>query len=680
MAESTFNPLRPLLLPAIYPRTATHLLIARGGDPFAETRRLLASARRTVGELLEFLPAEQTDLRSRFADVLSMLTTCGNVAQGWGFVADELQKVQRHAPPPWGEANVLDGAPVGSEPVPADHQDDPVYGFRPALRAAKDYLRTTTEAAVAFRGPNLNNLHALYLAATMAHAATMIDRLAAVFTAAAWDFERPAMPQLPSGSGRIELRAGPRAIPQTRWARYARVMFLSNRVELTTSEGHEVIGSERPIAFLLHVVPAAPTSAVLRADPAERYTDIPLYDELGLIHFCDDTGRSMGAIAVADWLAQPEITVAQPASTHTGPRNLHQHGRLVWSLQASGIVAGAAVLGVGIRRAVAHPPPSHDPQETASPVLADPRPLARVIRPGPQLQPHRGLAARRKSASRRRTRNRIAVGPASLLQPALQYLAIPAIIVGGLGLAVANRPGWIVQSAVVIALLAVLEPWLVFAGEWLRDRDWRKMVAVYRPGRGPGSSRQFAQRAALLFDGSNIGARGADGHEAWVAASSDADLGVTTVLRLIDDGRAWAFAFADRLGRWRLVLPASTWAPDGDLNGLAGFAQSSGLSVADANATPFTRSVDPFDATGTERLRRSRGPATRAMVWLAGSAGITLLLTLFSSFTAAVFLLAIAVLAVGPVIVRAVVVRWLNQSSVVSQDAAASKPLIPAAV
>ena len=68
----------------------------------------------------------------------------------------------------------------------------------------------------------------------------------------------------------------------TRWARYARAMFLTDRVELTTGTGRRVIGSDNEIAFLLHVVPPSPTTEVISYETAEQHAPVPLYDELGV--------------------------------------------------------------------------------------------------------------------------------------------------------------------------------------------------------------------------------------------------------------------------------------------------------------------------------------------------------------------------------------------------------------
>src|SRR5690625_7740610 len=92
-----------------------------------------------------------------------------------------------------------------------------------------------------------------------------------MFSAAVWDFDRPAMPVLPSGAGRIELRPSPRAVPQTRWARYARLLFTQGRVEVTTTEGHEVIGEDDPIAYLMHVAPHSRTTTWYLDEHRERY-------------------------------------------------------------------------------------------------------------------------------------------------------------------------------------------------------------------------------------------------------------------------------------------------------------------------------------------------------------------------------------------------------------------------
>ncbi|MBK5248740.1 MAG: hypothetical protein JJE50_04805 [Actinomycetales bacterium] len=668
---------RSSALPAAPPRTTTQLLLARGGEPFDTTRRIVDSAIVGVAELVRFLPKEQRGLRTRFNNIHEMLTEARGQLRSWTLTPAEQQALSASSAPSWGEPTVVSGAPAGREPVHPDPHEEPVYGFKTALEGARRYLKETTQALRQDGQPSRSGMQRLYLAGGVAHAAAAIDQLAAVFTAAVWDFERPAMPSLPAKSGRIELRASPRPAPQTRWARYARVMFLQDRVELTTADGRRMIGVEEPIAFLLHVAPPSPTTVAARYDSAERYADVPLYDELGTVHFCDGQGRSMGAIAVADWIAQPALMVAQPASALPHQERLRAFERLVWPLEASGITAGAATLRVPIRRGVLHPPLAHperalpqNPKATPTAPGAEPPAelpvVADLVRPGPHLLPYRGLSAKPSLALKRRerrhkTRNKD-TGPASPISSIIRWFAGPAIVIGGLGSAYLLSQSWFVQLCVILMFAAVLEPWLWWIGEWVNDRDKRRMVAIYRPGAGDGQTRQFLQRAALLFDGANIGVRGATSHEAWVAASSDSDLGVVGLHRLMHDGAAWGFALVDRSDRWRLVIPAGPWAPDGDLTGLAGFAQSAGLQVGDRQVPPASGAVD--DAlleTSRFATTRSRGPLTRGMVILGIYALAVLPLTLAGSRTATLMLGAVAAIALVPVLLRFLWTSWATR-------------------
>src|SRR5699024_83923 len=147
---------------------------------------------------------------------------------------ERLRAVRQNPPPSWGEEHVRAGAPVATDPAPENHQDEPVFGFGPQLVQVQQHLATTVTALTTAPARTTATLHSLYPAGRMAYGADAARHLAAMFTAAVWDFERPAMPPLPSAAGRIELRPGPRAIPQTRWARYARLMFQRDRVEVTT--------------------------------------------------------------------------------------------------------------------------------------------------------------------------------------------------------------------------------------------------------------------------------------------------------------------------------------------------------------------------------------------------------------------------------------------------------------
>lgn len=661
---------RPPALPAATPRTTTQLLLARGGDPFEHTRTIVASARQSVAELLDFLPEEQRGLERRFEGILGLLDAAWPaIPAQMGMLGPGGLTPQTTASLGWGEPVVVAGAPVGRNPVEEDPNAEPVYGFRDALDGARRYLKESTDALR--MGSQTWGTQRVVQAGAVAHAASAIDHLAAVFTAAMWDFERPAMPALPSKSGRIELRASPRSVPMTRWARYSRAMFLTDRVELTTAAGRRLIGAETPISYLLHVVPPSPTAVVVPYEPAESHAPVPLYDELGVVHFCTADGRSMGAIAVADWLAQPELTVAQAAAVQPGER-LRAYDRLVWALEASGIAAGAATLRVPIRRGVQHPP-HVDPAvlsatgarvRSGTPPAAQPPPLAAdVIRPAPHLVPYQGWAADAGRALVRRQRRhkarQIDLGPSSKATEILRAAYPTALWAGSLFTAFLLEREWWVRLLVIIAFVAVLEPWVTWVVRWFADRDMRRMVATYRPGASATSTRASQLHARLMFDGANIGIRTGSRHEAWVAASSDTDLGVVALHRLLHDGREWGLALVDRLGRRRLVLPADSWAPDGDLTGLAGFARAAGLELGEEQAPPPVV-TDDVTLEGSPSLVRSRGPLTRGMVIAGIHALAAFVVTLPGSTTASIYTLSIAAICFVPVFLRWLWTAWYS--------------------
>lgn len=660
---------RPPALPAATPRTTTQLLLARGGDPFEQTTAIVTSARTSVAELLAFLPEQHQGLRSRFENVLELLDAAlpaiptSATAQPGAPAPQTLTNIG------WGEPVVVAGAPVGHHPVDPDQNAEPVYGFRSALDGTRRYLKETSDAIR--MGARTWGAQRLVQAGGLAHAASAVDHLAAVFTAAMWDFERPGMPALPSKSGRIELRASPRAAPMTTWARYARVMFLTDRVELTTASGRQIIGDEDPIAFLLHVVPPSPTTAVAAYDPAEPYAPVPLHDELGVVHLCNGEGQSMGAIAVADWLAQPELTVAQAAVVQPSER-IRAYDRLVWALEASGITAGAATLRVGIRRGVQHPPHvdpgrlsvTTKPGRTLVPAAQPPPLAAEVVRPGPHLMPYRGWAAHPARALVRRQRRhkvrQLDLGPSSRVTEVLRAAYPTALWVGLLGTGYLLQEQWWVRLLVIVAFLAVLEPWVTWAVRWFTDRDMRRMVAVYRPGGSASVSRAFQLHAKLMFDGANIGVRTGSRHEAWVAAGTDGDLGVVALHRLVHEERAWSFALVDRLGRWRLVLPADAWAPDGDLTGLAGFARAADLELHDSPAAPPEVREDVMLEDSAFARARSHGPRTRGMVLASVHALAALVVTLPGSDLATIYAASIAGIALVPVLLRRLWTAWYD--------------------
>ncbi|UFU01960.1 hypothetical protein LQF12_10580 [Ruania suaedae] len=675
MTDTPLHPARP--------HTATQLLVAQGGDPFERARESVLRAREAVDELLTVLPQDQQRLRERFTELTDSLR------RGHGQLAHrQLSQAERSALalptlPSWGERASAHEGPVGSRPPALRAEDEPVYGFADALEAVSRDLAGAAAHLSGSQAP-AGGLHRVMRAGAMAEAATAAEHLTHVFTAAVWDFERPAMPPVPPDLGRVELRSAPRAAPQRRWARQARVIFTPGRVEILGADGSRVIGDSEPMAMAVHVAPAAPREVLMPYDPAERYRRTPCWDELGVLHFCSASGYSLGAIAVADWLAQPEYLLAQERAMLPGSEHLRARELLVRGLDVAGISAGLALLGVELRRGVLHPPSArslesatmrrtrgqqarmpagavvHPGSEAPGSPGFDPPPVVDLIRPAPHLQPYRGLAARAAPAYKRRLRRhkrwRGDTGPASPVNLVLRAPASAAIVIAGLGGAYLLAETWFIRLCAVWAVLAVLEPWAWTALERLRDRRRWRPVALYRPGPSAGVSRAFATRAALVFDGRDIAVRGPGGHEAWLSGPGQPEPGVVAVQRLSDETGPWAVALAGRAGEWRVVLPLATWVPDGDLTGLAGFAREAGLSLSDVHAERLSASDDVFADGSASAAARSRGPASAGLLILAFWALVTAPLTLLGWRVATAGLLILAVAAVTPVLAR-----WIRE-------------------
>ncbi|SEE25125.1 hypothetical protein [Ruania alba] len=682
----TDAPIRPTR-----PHTATQLLLARGGDPFDQARSAVDEARRSVTELLAVLPTQQQGLRETFTRLASGLSLAEQRLSGWQLSEVESRTLAMPTVTSWGEPTMGPDAPVGSTPAAENPDDEPVYGFRTLLGPAVGRLEAAASRLPPAGTYPSGGMHRLMLAGEVAEAARAADHITCVFTAAVWDFERPAMPLNPAGSGRIELRSSARAAPQRRWARRARVLFSSGRVQITTSAGVRVIGEEEPIASLMHVSPPTPRDVLAGYDPAERWAPVPLYDELGVIHFCSESGYSLGAVAVADWLTQPEYQVGQYRATVPAAEQLRARDLLVWGLDTAGFTQGAALLGVPIRRGVMHPPSAGPlqapsgwrsraqqammpqggvaPRSLASPGATgfDPEPLIDLLRPAPHLQEYRGGGTRPTVAYKRRAKRRRFwrgdTGPASPANWVLRGPAAWAIVIGGIGSAYLLAETWFIRLCVLWAVAAVIEPWLWWCYELLRDRRARRPAAVYHPGRSSGRTRGFARRTALLYDGSDLGVRGPGGHEAWVAGPHDTERGVVAMRRLMDDGGPWAVALVDRTGRWRAVLPFDHWVPSDDLTSLAGFAETAGLTVGDTYATRVLPTDDVFtDASPTSRAR-STGPASRGLLILGFWAAVTTPITLGGWTVATAGLLTLLALAVFPVLARSWWQRRMAQTT-----------------
>lgn len=281
--------------------------------------------------------------------------------------------------------------------------------------------------------------------------------------------------------------------------------------------------------------------------------------------------------------------------------------------------------------------------------------------------PYRGWAADPGRAFVRRQRRhkarQIDLGPSSRVTEVLRAAFPTTLWAGCLLSAYLLEREWWVRLLVILAFGCVIEPWLTWVVRWFADRDMRRMVASYRPGAGRHTSRAFQVHARLMFDGANIGMRTGTRHEAWAAAGSDGDLGVVALNRLLHDGETWGYAFVDRLGRWRLVLPADSWAPDGDLTGLAGFARAADLELGDQQAPPPIVRDDVTLETSPMARARSRGPRTRGMVICAIHALAAFVVTLPGSTTASIYTLSIAAIALVPVFLRWLWTTWYNGSA-----------------
>lgn len=652
----------PRPAPAPYPTTATLMLLADRGDPFTCAAARTESAHRAIVDLIELLPADQQDLAEQFRPAARATRHAVSVLSTWRLSDQESAVLTSGATPSWGEAPMLEDVWVGRQPPRLS--DEGVYGFQGAISPLLAHLMHAIGNLHQGSADYGAGLRRVMLAATVAEFAARVEAAVTVFTAAVWDFERPAVPSATGASTRVELRTGPRAHPVARWARTARLLFVPGRVEITTAEGLVVIGEERPVAALMHVVPPSPRAVLTAYDPAERYTRLPWWDELGVLHLCDADGYSLGALAVADWLSQPHYQVRQQVATIAGEEPMAARDRLVWGLQAAGLTDGAAVLGVPLRRGVMHPPPRT--ALTAGPAAPSsappgtpgyqPRPLVQLVRPGPHHQAYLGTAARPVAAYKRRLQRakrwRKDTGPASPVNHTVRAVAPAAIWIGGLGSAYLFSETIWAQLCMLWSAVAVLEPWVWWGYVHLRDRSPRRLTATYRPGRYSGGSRAFASRAALLFDGSSIGVRGPQGHVAWAAGPWDARLGVVAMHRLLDDGQAWGLALVDGAGRWRFVLPLEQWAPGSDLTGLAGFAEAAGLSVADTHARRVEAGEDVFDDRTPRAQQVRSGPPTRGMVILMFWCLTVVPLTLWGNHRATFALLVLAALAVVPAAAR----------------------------
>lgn len=639
-------------LPVAYPQTASAMLLAQGGDPLAAAAARTHAARRAICELLDLLPPDQAELAAEFAAIVPVLDHALDWFSARQVPRQQVAALRRSTTGRWGEPLLHADVWVGNQP---DDGGETVYGFRAAMPVLLDRLRQAVacldEQVEPADGPRL-----VARAGSVAEFAARTESAVASFTAAVWEFERPTTAALPAGTTQVRLRCGPRTHPWTRWSRHAQVLFLPGRVEVTTSSGTHTIGDRRPIAHLVHVVPPSPRAVLVPYDPAERHDQLALQDELGVLHFCSEDGYSLGAIMVVDWLAQPEYQAAQDRLTSAGTAS-PAYDHLVWGLQASGITDGAAVLDLPIRRGVMHPPsaeplPSPLPPNEAHYTMPPQIPL---LRPAPHRQPYRGLAATASAALTRRRRRwhawRNDTGPASPLNLPIRAGAPLAAWIGGLATAYLFAETLWARLGLLWAVVAVCEPWLWWAWLRVRDRSPQRPQATYRPGRHPAGTRAFATRARVVFDGTDIGVIGPQGHTAWAPGPRE-PRGVRQLHQLTDDDGAWAVAFVDAQGRWRFVLPAAQWVPGGDFAALAGFARAVGLPTAQTYARRMAPSSDAFEDHSPATRPGRFGPEGRGMLTLAFWCALVTPLTWWGWHVATAAMVALTAGAAVPVLIR----------------------------
>ncbi|WP_281861278.1 hypothetical protein [Salana multivorans] len=588
----------PVLARAVPPaiasgRNPVAALYARGTDPLTGATQQVHSAIRACEDAVDAV-IDDPDLREAFEYALRQLDLGSRM----------LAQTQLSAPPDDAalvELNRLPDltdSPHLREPVATSRE--PVYGLRSTLSGALSLLAQAVRdlGAAPRRGAAARSV--LPQIASLAASARRVERVADVVVAHVLEQRLPSTPQLPGVGGDVELYAFGRAVPYRRASMRARVRFTPGRVEVTTATGRVSVGQDAAIGSLLWVAPGETGALTDAFDPTEQLVPPPEQDELGTIHVLDTAGRSLLSLTVADWASQPTTVVDQALVDGSIADVPLGAARGILALEAIGFTRGATTIGVELRRGLAHPPEAEGS-------------LGR-LRPAPDRPAYpRGDGKRPRAQKRRAARRRFWNLD---LGPALPGLA-PLRAVAPWLLAVAPFVIWpgggrnVVQLLVLVAALCcLLEPYVSWAVRWVRDQAVpAKARATYRAGSGV-----FAPRLDLRAGDLVLSSR--SGHRTRLPGPTDGDLGIVRIVRLRSTGGTWGFALADARWRWRAVLPAQEWAPNGNLAGLERFAAAVGLELADQDVDPLPRLATETAAPGEAAATRWIGPWPRALVVL----------------------------------------------------------------
>ncbi|WP_284249611.1 hypothetical protein [Litorihabitans aurantiacus] len=360
-------------------------LLAIDADPLAAATQAVRTSALATSDAVDVLAGEDTDLQDAFAYAREQLDLAARMIAETR-LSDLPAFAANPTPVPFEPRTPL-GATVLDTPVATS--TEAIYGLRVSLRAALSTLTATVRGLGSTPRRGVPTIVVLPWLAEAALVAERIERLADVVVAHVHASRHPGTPELPGVGGDVELYPAGRATPERRFAQRARVRFTPGRVELVTSAGRASVGQESQIGSLLWVAPPPVTAVERLTAPAE--SDVPgvEHDALGTVHVLDTTGRSLAAIAVADWASQPTTVVDQALVDTTAPDLPVGAARGVFALHSIGFARGAATVGVPMLRGVAHPPAAAGGLGT--------------VRPGPDREPYRGrdLLPTRVAARRR---------------------------------------------------------------------------------------------------------------------------------------------------------------------------------------------------------------------------------------------------------------------------------------
>lgn len=570
-------------------------LLALGPEPLVSATTAVRTALLACQDAAEITDGPEADLHDAFVYAIGQLDLAARM-MGDTVVLDGAALAGVPSPFPYEPRAPLGGRVLDVAPL-ASHEA--VRGLRATVRETLGQLAAAVRKLGSVPRRGVPGVTVLPWLAEVALAASLLERVADVVVAHVSTTLDPGTPELPGVGGDVELYPGGRTLPVRRWAQRSRVRFTPGRVEIVSSTGRHSVGQTSPIGSLLWVAPPTVTDVEARHEAAESRAAGSEHDALGTIHVLDAVGRSLVALTVADWSSQPSTAVDQALVDTTAGGPALGAARGVYALESIGFPRGAATIGVPLARGVAHPPPAPDGLG--------------LVRAGEDRSPYRGrdlsparVVARRRGRSRWWNRD---LGPGSVLSgwvrpvaPWLLALA-PLLLWPGGG----RTPFQLV--VLTVTLLALLEPWVTWLVEVVRD-------LVPRPARRAAYTAGRRGNRLVLTD-RFIVVRTASGHETWLPGPQDADLGVTSLVRLLSGDRAWGFALADARGRWRFVLPAAEWAPQGRYGDLEAFARAARLELADQEAAPLPRlHQESVERTSAAASDRTTGPHPRGLVIL----------------------------------------------------------------